>query len=262
MTNKPSFVINPIRFLFVLSLLFTSHSLMAQDSTKVKEIVIQGKGMDYQGNAKTDLLIVNKRTLNGTMGNSDGTFSISVQKNDTIVFGAIGYSSVKVCFKDSVDQEVYELKIFLQKVHVNLGEAYIFAPRDLDEISKDIEKLGFQEKDYRTTGADALSSPITFLYEAFSKRERSKRLVMEMENDDRRRELLKELFAKYVAYEIIDLNTEQFDGFVDYLNVSDRFLQSSSQYEFCVYVKGRFYDYQKYLKREGLDDSDYNYHED
>ena len=38
---------------------------------------------------------------------------------------------------------------------------------------------------------DALSSPITFLYQMLSREERSKRLVAQLENRDRRQELLR-----------------------------------------------------------------------
>jgi hypothetical protein len=93
-------------------------------------------------------------------------------------------------------------------------------------------------------------SPITFLYQQLSKKEASKRVVAELKNEDRRRDLLKELFQIYVDYQIIDLTTEEFDDFITYLNVSDEFLIQSSQYEFLVYVKERFRDYQV-MRRNG-----------
>ena len=68
-------------------------------------------------------------------------------------------------------------------------------------------------KDYRVSSIDAFQSPITFLYQQFSKVERSKRLVAELENNDKRRELLQELFVKYVDYDIIQLESEEFKDF-------------------------------------------------
>jgi hypothetical protein len=121
---------------------------------------------------------------------------------------------------------------------------HIFAPRDLEDIQKDIQSLGYNESDYMLSGINAAMSPITFLYQQLSKKEASKRVVAELKNEDRRRDLLKELFQIYVDYQIIDLTTEEFDDFITYLNVSDEFLIQSSQYEFLVYVKERFRDYQ------------------
>ena len=89
-------------------------------------------------------------------------------------------------------------------------------------------------------GVDAISSPITALYQAFSRRERNKRMVAEMRNNDRRRALLKELFRKYVDADIIQLSNEEFDDFIDFCGVSESFLKNSTQYDFIMYVKKRF----------------------
>jgi hypothetical protein len=139
----------------------------------------------------------------------------------------------------------------------------IFAHRDLEQIQQDINKLGYNEKDYMLSGINAAQSPITFLYQQFSKKERSKRQVAIMENDDRKRELLKELFRLYVDYQIIELNNEEFDSFVDYLNVSDEFMINSSQYDFLIYVRDRFKDYKVQLRqKKQLQGSDFEYDKD
>jgi hypothetical protein len=139
----------------------------------------------------------------------------------------------------------------------------IFAPRDLEDIQKDIQSLGYNEEDYMLSGINAVVSPITFLYQQLSKKEASKRIVAELENDDRRRDLLKELFTIYVDYKIIELSTEDFDDFISYLNVSDEFMKSSSQYEFLIFVKDRFQDYQIARRNtRPLKEGDFDYDKD
>jgi hypothetical protein len=128
----------------------------------------------------------------------------------------------------------------MKRLEVSLKPVDIVSPRDLEEIQKDIETLGFDEKDYMLSGVDAVSSPITYLYQQFSRRERNKREVAEMRNNDKRRALLKELFRKYVDAEIISLRDEEFDDFIDFCRVSDDFMKSSTQYDFIMYVKKRF----------------------
>ena len=132
-----------------------------QDST----IRITGQVIDEYGASKTDLLIVNERLYTGVFGNPDGTFDVTAKKTDVLVFGAIGYDSKKVCYADSVWRDVYVLNFTLKPLEIKLGAAEIIAPRDLERIQRDIEKLGYDEKDFRVSGVDALSSPITFLYE-------------------------------------------------------------------------------------------------
>lgn len=247
--------------LFLLCSCLASVALAQRDSLNT-EVIVVGTAFADNGLYISDLLIINERTYTGSFGNPDGSFKVYSNKNDTLIFGALGYNSQKICFADSVLRDEYTIRITLSKLHYEIGQAEIIAPRDLDDIQRDIEKLGYNEKDYRSSGADALSSPITFLYEALSRREQSKRLVIKMENDDRRRELLKELFAKYVSYEIIDLDAHDFDEFITYLNISDEFLKASSQYDFVIYVKAKFSHFKTLQRARNLEEGDFNYHED
>jgi uncharacterized protein YecA (UPF0149 family) len=73
-------------------------------------------------------------------------------------------------------------------------------------------------------------------------------LAYELMNEARRKELLKELFVKYVSADIIDLDEKEFDDFIDFCNVSDEFLQKASQYEFIEYVKQKYQLYVEVTK--------------
>lgn len=206
-----------------------------------ERIKINGKVYDPDNpSVYYSLMIINKSTQHGILGEPDGTFTVYAQKKDTIIIGCMGYQTTKITFADSVYKEEYTIKIPLQKLSITLKQVEIFAPRDLDKILSDIERLGYSKKDYVISGIDAVQSPITFLYQQFSRRERSIRKVAELQNEDRKRELLKELFQKYVDYNIIHLNNEQFDAFIDFCNVSEEFLKYTSQYDFIMYIKYKF----------------------
>lgn len=222
-------------------------------------IVVKGKVTDQAGRPKSDLLIINDRINAGTFGNANGSFSVYAHKHDTLIFGAFGYGSVKVCFADSTIKETYTFECALSPLHVQLASAEVLAPRDLDAIQRDIDKLGFHESDYRTSGVDALQSPITFLYEQFSRREQSRRKAIELQNDDNRRELLKELFVKYVDYEIIALEPGEFDDFITFIGVTDDFLQAATQYDFLLFVKKRYQDYRVQYRMQQLLPGDFDY---
>jgi hypothetical protein len=187
-----------------------------------------------------DLMIVNKRTRSGSFGNADGSFTVRALQTDTLIIGSIGHQTVTITMADSIPKESYRVSLRLRPIHVQLAEVEILPERTLQEIQKDIDKLGYRESDYRISPINALQSPITFLYQEFSRRERSKRLVAQLENEDRKRELLRELLTKYVAYDIINLSDEAFDDFIDFLNVPDHVIKGLSQYEFLLYVKKRY----------------------
>ncbi len=243
-----------------IALAFILPAALFAVSVNAQQIDVRGTLFNEQGSSVPGAMVMNLRTYVGAFASASGRFSLKVDKSDTLVIGAFGYSSKRLCFRDSVMKSEYNMDIILKEIKVELGTAEVFAPRELRDIYSDIETLGYQASDYRLSGVDALSSPITFLYEAFSKRERSKREVAELENDDMRRALLKELFHKYVDFEIIDLENDEFDRFIDYLNISDESLQSMSQYEFVLYVRDRYKAFQK-VKR-GMHESDYDYNGD
>ena len=208
------------------------------------------KGQVYGMNNTTDLLtlfVVSQANQTGNFGSPNGTYEISINKSDTILIGSIGYITQKICVKDSTLKDTINVDVYLNQLELYLKEVTVFAPRELRRIYDDIEKLGYNEKDDRLSGiADPLSSPITALYEMYNKHAQKNRLARKLINDARRRDLLKELFKKYVDANIIDLSNDQFDEFIEYINVSDEFLQKSSQYDFIIFVKMKY----KYFSRQ------------
>jgi len=186
--------------------------------------------LDENSQPVSNIIIVNKRTRTGTFGKSNGRFEITCLKSDTLSVTSLGFYSREITFKDSIYKPAYSLTIFLETRVFRVATVEVFAPRDLEKIQDDINKLGYDKRDYIT--GDPIHNPITFLYEQFSRRERSKRLVAQLENEDLKRDLLKELFHHYVDYNIIELSDDEFDDFIDFINVSDEFLKSSSQYDF------------------------------
>ena len=223
-------------------------------------IRIEGRVRDPHGQGIPNAIIVNNRTKTGSFGNSSGYYSIVCEKTDTLSITALSYYTRQLCMKDSVLKEVYFPTIFLDDRTYMLPVVEFISPRDLEAIEEDLMSLGFDENQFKTA---SVSSPITFLYEQFSKRERSKLAVAKMEYEDRKRALLKELFHLYVDYDIIELTNDEFDAFIDFMHVSDEFIRQSSQYEFLIFVKEEFQQYKiwKRGRREWKED-DFNYDKD
>jgi hypothetical protein len=206
-----------------------------------QDIELTGTVVDDLSNAPIqNLMVVSKRTQQGTFSGFDGKFKLQTGVGDSLLIASTGYTTIKIAVADSVSRGIYHFRIRLKRLQVVLKEVEIFTKRDLEAIERDIQTLGYDEGDYLMDGVDAISSPITALYVAFSRRERSKRMVAELRNEDKRRALLKELFRKYVDYEIIDLSNDEFDRFIDFCRISDEFLKNSTQYDFIMYIKSRF----------------------
>ena len=216
------------------------------------------KGQVYGMGGTTDLLtlfVVSQENQTGNFGNPNGTYQITVNRTDTVLLGSIGYFTAKVCVLDSMPRDTIIVDVHLKQLEYYLKEVTVLAPRELRRIYDDIEDLGYNESDYRLSGvSDPLTSPITALYEMYNKHAKKERLARQLINDAKRRDLLKELFRKYVDYNIIDLSDDQFDEFIEYLNVSDEFLKNSSQYDFIIYVKHKYTYFIKQHKYDGWEE--------
>jgi len=227
-----------MRNCFLLAFVFL---VLVQGAFAQGDVVVQGivSGGDGE-HVFYDLMVVNRRTRTGNFANTDGSFTVHVQRNDTLLIGAGGYVTRTLPLGEFPDEALTTLRITLRPWNIDLQPVAILPQRTLEQIQADIAKLGYNEKDYRETGVDAFSSPITFLYQEFSKRERSKRLVAQLEDNDRKRELLRELLQQYVDFGIIHLSDDSFDDFIDFCAVPDDVIKGLSQYDFLVYMKKKY----------------------
>jgi hypothetical protein len=234
-----------------------------QDSTKTRAQFIKVKGIvvdAIDGQSLATIMAVDRDSGSGTFGDTEGGFVLTMELGDTLLVGAIGYETVLYGIPINYEGKILTKTFYLRRLLFTLPSVDVIPERELEEIQADIEELGYDKSDYQLSGVDAIASPITFLYQTFSKREASFRLRAELENEDRRKELLKELFQKYVDYDIIELEGDEFDDFIDYCNVSEYFLKNSSQYDFLVHVKRRFAEYKispAWIKNQSIEDEYY-----
>lgn len=185
-------------------------------------------------------MIVNKHSGNGVFADAEGKFSIKASQSDTLLFSIIGYNTKKVCLKDSMLRNSYYIEVEMQKLQFTLKEVSVFGTRSLTEIDKDIARLDSTRRYRNYKSLDGLESPITYLYERFSKFGKAKQQVAEWENEDLKKDILKDLFRVYVKHDIIDLSEEEFDAFIDYCNLSEEFIKNASQFELVMAIKGKF----------------------
>ena len=239
-----------MRYLLLILFFCTGNLVHSQDKVTIR-------GQVYGMNNTTDLLtlfVVSQENKIGNFGNPNGTFEISIKRKDTVLIGSIGYFTAKICVADSAVKNEYFVEVHLSQLSYYLKEVTVLAARDMRRIYNDIEELGYDPNDERLSGfVDPFSSPITALYEQVSRHAKQERLAKRLINDARRRDLLKELLAKYVDYKIIDLSDDQFDEFIEYINVTDTFLKATSQYDFIIFVKMKYKYFIKQHKYDGWD---------
>lgn len=229
------------RFVFCLSLILSivTTDLLAQQSL----ITVKGKVSAQELIVGNRVMVINKATGRGSFAEPDGSFSYAIQKSDTLIISYTGYKTEKLCFRDSVYRKEYDVDIRLQKLFYSLKPVTVVPVKDLKTIQREIDELkkkrASEYGEYNTLG-----SPITALYERFSKFEQSKRFVAEMEAQERKAEILKDLFRVYIKYDIIYLDDEDFDEFVKFLDLPIEFIKGATQYELVEYIR---YQYNQYV---------------
>lgn len=219
-------------------------------SAKAQRVFVFGKVYDaeFPTIPLQQLMVVNQQSQMGIFGNNDNSFQIQIDKSDTLIISALGYARKKVCLKDSSGLNELRVSIGLNRLSYDLSEITVRRQRELRQISEDIKKLGYNKRDHKLTDVDAWESPITALYQSFSKREQSKRALAQMINNDNRRAVLKDLLYLYNLTELIKLHDSEYNDFIDYLNLNDQQMQAMSDYDLALFIRDRYLVYMNHKR--------------
>ncbi len=221
-------------------------NVYAQPNSVVTSSPITVRGRVYDKNDSSiyvAAIIINKRTSTGQTSGPGGIFTIAGLKSDTFLLTAGGYEVVRICFRDSLPKDVYQIRIGLQMKTTTLNAVSIYPVKDLGEIKKERDAIG-KEQTRQTVGiVDAVSSPITFMYERFSRDGKSREAVAILENEDRKRDILKDLFRTYVRAGVIVMDETEFDSFINYLNLPESILKNASDYDLAVVIRQQYLRY-------------------
>ncbi len=208
-------------------------------------ITIRGNAVNSKGiGGLYQVIVINQRTSTGMLAEPNGHFVMGALRTDTILVSASGFGVRKVCFRDSVVRGEYRVTVRLDSVHYSLAEVKVYPTKNLRDVNRERSVLG----DVRNTNLNkeaSIMNPISLLYERFSRLEQSKRKVAVLEDEEARREVLKDLFHIYIRHDIIDLNDGQFEGFIDYCNFTDDFVKNATDYDLVMAIKVRWDMYKK-----------------
>ena len=226
---------------------FAFSQVYAQSCT---EVYIHGRVVDTNevtANVFYNMMVVNATSGRGVFGSPNGKFSTYAHKNDSITISVKGFQTFGFrAIPDSNCQVSVEK--YLEPRYDKIRTVVIKPLKSLQEIKEEREALA--ERETRTVkGVNALESPITALYQALSKKEKARRWIAQMKYKDDQREVVKELLRLYTSYDIVKLPEDEFDQFIDFLNISPDFLKTASEMELVTFIKDKFEHYQR-LKLE------------
>lgn len=194
-----------------------------------------------------NLMVVNCTSGRGVFGQPDGSFGVYVKANDSIALSIKGYHMIGFRIKpDSLCQ--YRANFIADVRARELDEVIIKPLKTVQQIKEERSALALRET--RTiTGLEAFQSPITALYERFSRKEQSKQKVAEMQYKDSQERIVQELLRLYVAYDVIKLSDEEFLDFISFLSIDPDFLRTASDIELITFIKDKLEHYNRIHKK-------------
>lgn len=205
-------------------------------------MLLTGKLVDsLRPQAFYNLMVINRNTGRGVFGQPNGTFSVYVSEGDSISLSCKGYEVFNLIVAAD-DNCQHKVAYYIEGKPQEIEEVIVKRIKSLEEIKEERSALAMRET-RQVTGIEVLRSPITALYQAFSKKEKSKRTVAKWEFRDDQSKIVQELLRTYVAYKIVDLTEEQFEDFVIFLNIDETFLKTASEMDLIVFIQDKFEHY-------------------
>lgn len=212
------------------------------------EVYIYGKITDSSAvNAFYNMMVVNTTTGRAVFGSANGSFSTYCHEGDSITISIKGIKPLG--FKVKADENCqmrFDTTVYLRQETIR---AVVIKPlKTLKQIKEEREALAKRETK-TVKGVNVIESPITALYQALSKKEKAKRWLAEQRYQDSQRAVLKDLIKLYTTYDIMNLPEDEFDQFIDFLNIDVDFLKTASEMELVTFIKDKYEHYQS-LKLE------------
>ena len=233
------FVILPPLKVFVLIFLFLIVCFGSTHSQQCDKVLFTGNVTDtLRPQSFYNLMVINRTTGRGVFGQPNGSFSVYVSNGDSVSLSVRGYPVINLVIDANSDCQ-HNSSFYVENKVQEISEVIVRPLKTLEEIKQERQALAMRET-RMVTGIEVLRSPITALYQALSKKERSKRWVAEHEHADNQRGILKELLRTYVAYEIIEMSEEQFDEFISFLNMDEIFLKTASEMELITFIQDKY----------------------
>ena len=229
--------------LFLLTILFLSFNLYAQNDTTVKGKIVEAGTINPLENVN----IVNLNKVIGTATNKNGEFEIRVSVNDTLHLSYLGFKSIKVRvtndwvnFGTSATIEMTELALALEEVVVSQMKLTGYLELDIQQVpiqqnfrySISGLNTGYESQP-RTAGAitrvlGAIFNPADFLYKMFGKKPNEMHKLRKMKQDDEIRNILASRFDREMLTTLLQVDRIDLDLLITECNYSKDFIRTAN----------------------------------
>lgn len=214
-------------------------ALCGNSFAQCDQVLVSGKIVDtLRLQNFYNLMVVNKTTGRGVFGQPNGHFTVYAKSGDLIALSTKGYPVYQFVVKPD-DNCQAKILAYVERLPQEVPDVIVRPLKTLEQIKEERENLALRETRL-VTGVNVLESPITALYQAFSKKEQNKRWIAEQQFKDDQRRIVQELLRLYVAFDIIELTEAEFDAFITFLNIDEQFIKTASEMELILFIKDKY----------------------
>ena len=245
-----------MRFWYPLFILLLSTEAMSQVVPADESIRLSGVIVNEADEVLPFVTVTNLSTRRGVVSDEEGFFYLTFSAQDTLQLSAVNYEAYHLYFGDTAQATNYDLTIRLSEKTYELENVMVFAFRDeaafkravlaLDDLPEP-EKVvipGTYQGPRQETKA-SIGSPISFIFDRFSKRAKYERQVQQAQQEATYQKALSKKFNRAMIEEITGLNEERLDEFILFCRLEDRFIERSNEYEIIVAINQCYRDFQQ-----------------
>ncbi len=175
--------------------------------------------------------VMNLATRHIVKTNSAGLFSILTGVGDSLIVTSLTHGRNGIEWDGQTEEAIIYSRRLMKAI--DLPEVRIKTKRD-EQLEREIREILAEPERTTKLGNDRtmelIQSPISLLYEAFSRRAKSDRKVLVLMQQDRRRKLA-DYRLSMIAGRVTEYRGEALDRFTYFCNFKQEFLLTSSEYE-------------------------------
>ena len=252
-----------MKWMFFYISLFVFNLLKAQDQIQVFSAVVENESTGFP---MESVHVLNLTQIIGTTTDKNGRFEIKVSANDTLYFSYLGFKPLKVAVTNDLMKfgntkfELTELALALEEIILRPYQLTGILDIDAKNIPINTAKrysvsglpnIGYEagnRNPYSITKTfKAILSPVDFLHNLFSQKEKQLRKLKKMREDDEIKNLLSSKFNREILTQLLYISKVEIYEILRGCNFSDTFIKDSNDLQILEAIS-ECYDEYRVLK--------------
>ena len=252
-----------MKWMFFYISLFVFTLSKAQDQIQVFSAVVENESTGFP---MESVHVLNLTQIIGTTTDKNGRFEIKVSANDTLYFSYLGFKPLKIAVTNDLMKfgnakfELTELALALEEIILRPYQLTGILDIDAKNIPINTAKrysvsglpnIGYEagnRNPYSITKTfKAILSPVDFLHNVFSQKEKQLRKLKKMREDDEIKNLLSSKFNREILTQLLYISKVEIYEILRGCNFSDTFIKDSNDLQILEAIS-ECYDEYRVLK--------------